>query len=490
MIKSFKVVALAGVLASVIHAVSANSTAGHHHKELAIVWPLFGSAILLSMMFSLCQTPGTAPYMWQVVNSVMCGILAMQWVDIFGQYIEPDDGNPVGRLIAWIVTYLVVCGFLYMLAASDTKFQAPPADALAWFVATAAGGFCTAVLPDKYAGHGVGVAILFAEQLAFYAIWLIPRTIEMGVAGWDVSDIRLGVPGMKGLSRQALRSKLDGDIAKWRSDCDGITWGAAPFALASNGLRMLKTALSGDKYCAISARCSWGSEFGGSMWINIAAGLVLVTAISVRPLLSLKVGTGVKNIVGSVLISALTTSVALSFLNVLRHEVSSKLCTQFGLCDDNHEVFFALFVAYASTFTAMLSAVVMWKLDEIMEGDGTYSKIFHYIQGAMGSQAGFAWYGVFSAASNTGAMEVVHLKGVTLAWALTATLLPLYVYFIRPAYLRAQDGAAAPKPVAAQPAKAVPATSPPVPQQPAARAPAGRPRASSPPARQQDLHQD
>lgn len=485
MIRFLNGLPLAGFIASVIHEVSASTASAHHHKETAIVWPLFASAILVSMMFALCQTKSTAPWTWQVVHSVVSGLLAMQWVDLFAKYFEPDEDQPFQRLISWLVTYLAVCGFLYMLAASDTKFAAPPRMALAWFVSTVASGFCSALLPDDFVGHGVGVAVLLAEQIVFYAIWITPRVIEMGVRGLNIHGVQLGVPG-------TLGSPGTGDpIAQWRADCDAISWGAAPFALAGNGLRILKTAITNEPYCHINDRCSWGSPGGGQFWIRTLGTLLLVTAICVHPLSKMKNGAGLKNIVGSVLISTLTTSVAMSFLNFLRFSVSSGLCKNWHLCDEGHDVFLALLVAYVSTVAAMLSAIVMSQLNDVLS-TGQWRTILQYCQNSVGTQAGLAWYSVFSAGASSGALDVLNLQGSNLAVLLTVTIGPLYVYYIHPANNRAQDLATAA--TAAKAAKAVPTSSPPAPQQPApqqpARAPAARPRASSPPARQQDLHRD
>lgn len=357
----------------------------------------------------------------------MCGILAMQWVDIFGQYIEPDDGNPVGRLIAWIVTYLVICGFLYVLAASDTKFTAPPKEALAWFLTTVACGFCASVLPDDVLGHASGVAILLAEQLVFYAIWLLPRTMEMGIQAWNIKGVRLAVPGCTGGARK------EDSIAQWRADCDSILWGAASFALAANGLRMLKTAVTREPYCPTNDRCSWDTPAEGTFWLQASVALMLVTAICVRPLVGMKDGGGLKNIVATLLISALPTTVAMSLLNVLRFQVQDNLCKHLEICDADHDVFLYLMVAYASTCVAMVSAVFMSYADEIFTGIH-WRTILQYCQGAVGTQAGFAWFSVFSAASTSGALDVLFRDGTEfkLALLLTVTIGPLYVYYIRP----------------------------------------------------------
>jgi len=386
------------------------------------------------MMFSLCQTPSTAPWNWQIVNSVVSGLMAMQWCNIFGE-LQPEADDAFSRLMMWIGTYLVVCGFLYMIAVSGVEFKAPPREALAWFVATVAGGFCSSVLPDDFIGHPEGVVVLLAEPLIFYFIWMIPRTMEMGLKAWSIQDVQLGVPGTMG-TRAA-----DDKIHSWRADCDSICWGAAPFAMAGNGLRILKTAVTGDPYCHNNDRCSWDEN--GSFWLGATGSLLLVTIVCAMPLVRMKDSKGFSNILGSTLLSSLTTSVAMSFLNVLRHEVSKLSCSEFGLCDKNHDVFLYLMVAYAATLVAMIMSIVMaWTIAALNEESHCLT-ILQYCQNSVSLQAGLAWYNVFDKGQASGALDVLGLEGIKLAVLLTVTILPLWCYFIRPANCKVQDCAKA-----------------------------------------------
>lgn len=409
---------------------SALSHPTHHHKELAIVWPLFFTAIILSMMFALCQTPSTAPWNWQIVNSVVSGLLAMQWCNILSG-LQPNEDDAFGRLMFWIGMYLAVAGFLYILAVSGIQFAAPPREALAWFVSTAAGGFCSAVLPDEFIGHSEGVAILFAEPLIFYFIWMIPRTMEMGLKAWNIQSVQLGVPGTSG------RADDDDKIHSWRADCDGICWGAAPFAMAGNGLRILKTCVTGDPYCHNNDRCSWDAN--GHFWLGATGALLLVTLVCAMPLARMKDSRGFSNIVGSTVLSSLTTSVAMGVLNTLRHEVSTLLCSQFDLCDKNHDVFLYLMVAYAATIVAMIMSMVMAFTFEMMHEESHCLIILQYFQNSVSLQAGLAWYSVFDRAQGSGALDVLGVEGPKLALLLTATILPLYCHFVRPANCKVQD---------------------------------------------------
>lgn len=434
-------VVLAGLLLFVSGSGVPTLSAGVAHHEVAVVWPLFFSAILLSATFALCQTASTAPWMWQVINSVVSGLLAMQWCTMIADY-EPPADDAFSRLVVWVVTYLVVCGFLYVLAASGYGKVRGPTLALAWFVSTVAGGFCSAALPEGFDGHPVALGLLLVEQLIFYFIWILPRTMEMGIEAWNIRGVRLGVPGCKGAHRP------EDPIAMWRADCDSICWGAAPFAFATTSLRLLAAHHTQDPSCSLSDPCSWHGK--NTLWLRISGSFLLATLIFARPLSHLRDSHGVLHIVGSTLLSGLTTAASMSFLNFLRAEISSQLCSRYDMCDLTHQVFLKLMVAYMSTVIAMLSAMVMPRLEAVLT-DKRSLTILQCCQNSVGQQAGLAWYGAFSAAVGSGGLDQL-ASGTGLALVLMATIGPLYVYYIGPANDKVQDDAKAAK--AAHAAKA------------------------------------
>jgi len=149
---------------------------------------------------------------------------------------------------------------------------------------------------------------------------------------------------------------------------------------------------------------------------------------------------GLVNIVGSFFLSALPILAAMCWLNFLRASINGALCSHLEMCDvHGHPVFLALMVAYASTLVAMLSSIVMPQMQAAV-GGSHWKTILQYCQNAVGTQAGLAWYGTFSAAVAGKALEKIGLAGnMRLALILSATIGPLYVYYIRPAKCRAQE---------------------------------------------------
>jgi hypothetical protein len=425
------------VLAGLLLIVRANS-AVHHHAELAVVWPLYFTAILLAIVFALCHTPGTAPWVWSVINSVLVGLLAMNLVNLTSIF-EPDGATANYKLFVWIGSYLGVSGILYVLFMSGLN-AAPASESLAWVCATTAGAFCGAVFPDEIDWvHGVGV--LLTEQLIFYFIWIIPRTLEaQSLEAWNIGTHKLGVA-----------ARPDCPVAKWRACCDGILWGASPFALAGSLLKLLTQFVSSDVNCHKDDLCAYdGNEPGRiTMWIKFTGLMMVLTVLCATPLQRMIDSTGLTNIAGSTMLSGLTTSVSMCFLNVLRAVSTFMLCSKFGMCDNiSHPVFGKLMVAYLATLAACGSAIAMAVFeDEVTTGSDAHN-IMLKMQGSMGLGAGLAWYGVFDAGANSGALDrllgggMVSTKG-GLAVLLLATIFPLYANYVRPANQRAQAKATA-----------------------------------------------
>lgn len=405
--------------------------AQQHHKELAVVWPLFFTAILLAIVFALCHTPSTAPWVWSVIHSVVVGLLAMNLVHLTSVF-EPADATAHYRLFMWIGTYLGVSGVLYVLAMSGIKV--PAGEALAWVVATVAGAFCGAVFPDEIDWvHGVGV--LLTEQLIFYFIWILPRTLEaMSLEAWNIGTLKLGKP-----ARENCPASM------WRAECDGILWGAAPFALAGSCLKLLTQAVTHLPHCQKDELCAWDGNLEGriGLWIKCTGALVVLTVLCATPLQRMIDSTGLTNIAGSTLLSGMTTAVSMSFLNVLRSVISFLLCAKLGMCDnEGHPVFGKLLVAYAATLAACGSAIAMATFEDEVSPGGDAHNIMLKMQGSMGLQAGLAWYGVFDAGSGSGALDMLlggGLIGQTgLAVVLCCTIFPLYAGYVRPANKAAQ----------------------------------------------------
>lgn len=400
-------------------------------EELEVVWPLFASAILMSVTFSLCQTPSTASWMWQVINSVVSGLLAMQWCALIAE-LEPSEDSAFLRLIIWIGTQLGICGFLYVLAKTRAKLAAPPCEALAWVAATVAGQFCNAALPQEGEGDALLVmAVLLVEQLTFYGLWMMLRTFDMGLKGWNIRGVQLGASGAPA---------TDDPIARWRADCDSISWGAAPFALAGTTMRMLKFYVTHNATIGYSDREAWlghGSFWGGSAAIFLLAIVIFSNLLSRM----VKGHSGLTNIVGSTLLAALPSATAMCWLNFLRSIIYGAFCTHLKMCDTHkkNEVFLSLMVAYASTLLAMLSTMGMALMDGGVEGKELRT-ILQECQKAVGTQAALAWSVVFNCAANNYALDRVGLgQSYRLALLLTVTIGPLYIYYIRPSHCRAQE---------------------------------------------------
>jgi hypothetical protein len=412
------------VLAGLLLMVRSNS-APHIHQELAVVWPLYFSAILLVNVFALCQIPGTAPRVWSVINSVLVGLLAMNLVNLTSLF-EPPDATANYKLFVWIGSYLGVSGFLYVLAMSGIHITAW-SEALAWVTATTSGAFCGLVFPDEIDWvHGVGV--LFLEQLLFYGIWLLPRTLEQqSLDAWNIGAYQMGVPVQQG-----------SPVARWRAECDRILWGASPFALAGSLCKLLTQAVTHDMSCHKDDLCAWDGNLDGriSLWTKFTVALIILTVSCATPLQRMIDSTGLTNIAGSTMLSGLTTAVSMTFLNVLRGAVTFGLCHHMGMCDNvTHPVFGKLMVAYLATIAACGSAIVT----AVMPGNDVMLRM----QGCMGLQAGLAWYGVFDAGASSGALDrllgggLIATKG-GLAVLLLATIFPAYCNFIRPANQLAQ----------------------------------------------------
>jgi hypothetical protein len=399
-----------------------------------VVWPIYFSAILLACVFALCRTKGTAPWIWSVINSVLVGLLAMNLVNL-ASTLEPGDASAHYRLYVWIGTYLGVSGFLYVLAMNEThkNLVGASSEALSWVIATTAGAFCNQVFPDEISWvHGVGV--LLTEQLIFYFIWILPRTIqERSLNAWDIGKHKLGVPA------------LEGDpVSAWRAECDGILWGAAPFALAGSLCKLITHVVTNNTQCHKDDLCAWDGSLDAriSMWTKFTGLLIVITVLCAAPLQRMIDRSGLSNIAGSTMLSGLTTSISMCFLNVLRSLVTYGLCSRLGMCNHaDHPVFGKLLVAYLATMAACGSAMVMATVEEDVTPDSDTHHIMQNMQKSMGLQAGLAWYGVFDAAASTGALAVLWggdsggLVGAKprLAVILLATIFPLYAYHIRPA---------------------------------------------------------
>lgn len=277
----------------------------------------------------------------------------------------------------------------------------------------------------------LGLGILLTEQLIFYFMWILPRTLEaQSLEAWNIGAHKLGKPARENCP-----------VSEWRAECDGIIWGASPFALAGSVCKLFTHVVAGTTDCH-GGFCSFDGNLDGrlSMWTKFTGAFILLTVLCATPLQRMIDGTGLANIAGSTLLSGLTTSVSMGFLNVLRGMVSIGLVKAEYPHYESHPVFFNLCVAYLATLAACGSAIAMATFeDEVTPGSDAHN-IMLKMQGSMGLQAGLAWYGAFDSCANTAALNVL-FGGFTktgLAVVLLATIFPLYAYYIRPANKRAQ----------------------------------------------------